>query len=102
RATTGGTTSFTNPVDPTANWLRLIRNGNSFTGYRSVNGHDWLMSGSVTMPMSTTVWVGLVVTAHNHTLLNTSTFDHVSPSLHAQFAWSSAAPSPIPRFEAND
>jgi N-acetylneuraminic acid mutarotase len=102
RTTTAGMTSFTNPVDPGAPWLRVVRSGNVFTGYRSVNGHDWLQSGSTTIAMSSTAYVGLVVTAHNHTLLNTSTFDHVSPSLRSPFAWSTVAPSPIPRFEAND
>jgi N-acetylneuraminic acid mutarotase len=102
RVSTAGMTSFTNPVDPAANWLRIVRSGNSFTGYRSVNGHDWLVSGTVTIPMSSTAYVGLVVTSHNHTLLNTSTFDHVSPALRAPFTWNAAAPSPIPRFEAND
>jgi N-acetylneuraminic acid mutarotase len=102
RVSTAGMTAFTNPVDPSANWLRIVRSGNTFTGYRSTNGHDWLTSGSVTIPMSSTAYIGLVVTAHNHMLLNTSTFDHVSPSLRSPFTWNTAAPSPIPRFEAND
>jgi N-acetylneuraminic acid mutarotase len=102
RATTAGMTAFTNPTDPAANWVRVVRSGNLFTGYRSANGHDWIQAGSVTIPMSNTAYVGLVVTAHNNSLLNTSTFDHVTPSVRSPFAWHAAAPLPVPRFETNN
>jgi N-acetylneuraminic acid mutarotase len=101
RASTAGTTSFTTPTDPTSPWVRIVRSGNAFTGYRSANGHDWIQSGSATIPMSSTAYVGLAVTSHNNSQLNTSTFDHVTPSLRSSFAWSTLAPLPAPRFEGN-
>src|SRR5262249_46479066 len=102
RTSTAGTTTFTNPADPTLTWVRVVRSGNTFTGYRSGNGHDWVQSGSTTIPMTPGTYVGLVVTAHNKSQLNTSTFDHVTPSLRSPFAWGTVAPLPVPRFEANN
>jgi N-acetylneuraminic acid mutarotase len=102
RTSTAAMTTFTNPADPPSPWVRLVRGGNTFTGYRSGNGHDWVQTSSATIAMASTVYVGLAVTAHNNTQLNTSTFDHVTPSLRSPFTWSTAAPLPSPRFEAND
>ncbi|HEY2521690.1 MAG TPA: NEW3 domain-containing protein [Streptosporangiaceae bacterium] len=31
-------------------WLRLVRNGSSYTGYYSLNGSDWLAVGTATVP----------------------------------------------------
>jgi regulation of enolase protein 1 (concanavalin A-like superfamily) len=60
-------------------WVRLTRSGNSFTGYRSSDGVTWTQIGStVTLSMSSTVYVGLAVTSHASDTLNTSLFSHVS------------------------
>ena len=58
-------------------WLRLVRSGNVFTAYRSVDGSAWTLQGSVTIAMGSTTYVGLAVCSHDTTQLNTSTFDHV-------------------------
>jgi N-acetylneuraminic acid mutarotase len=101
RSSTAGMTTFTSPADPSSQWVRLVRTGDTFTGYRSANGHDWIQSGSATIPMTGTVEVGLVVTAHNKSLLNTSTFDHVTASVRSPFTWRTLALLPVPRFEGN-
>jgi fibronectin type 3 domain-containing protein len=59
-------------------WVKLVRAGNSFTGSISSDGNTWQQVGSVTAPMSTNVLLGLAVTAHNNTMMNTATFDHLS------------------------
>ncbi|MDB6022823.1 MAG: hypothetical protein JWQ04_2680, partial [Pedosphaera sp.] len=59
-------------------WLKLVRQGNVFTGFNSPNGNQWTQTGSATVPMATNVFVGLAVTAHNNVLTNTATFDSVS------------------------
>jgi len=60
-------------------WVRLVRSGNNFTSFRSDNGTTWIQIGApVTIPMATTAYVGLDVTAHNTGLINTATFDNVS------------------------
>jgi hypothetical protein len=58
-------------------WVRLVRSGNTFTGYSSADGVTWTQVGSISLTMANSATAGLVVTAHNNTLLNTSTFDNI-------------------------
>lgn len=45
-------------------WLRLVRSGNTFSGYTSVDGATWTLVGAATIPgFSTNAYVGLAVTA---------------------------------------
>ncbi len=67
----GGT--FTSPV-----WLKLTRVGNVITSYKSTDGVNWTQVGTRTVAMNTNVTIGLFVTAHNGSQLNTSTFDNVT------------------------
>jgi glucose/arabinose dehydrogenase len=60
-------------------WVRLVRNGSTFTAYRSPDGSTWTAVGSaVTISMASTVYVGLAVTSHNSSALCTATFTNVS------------------------
>jgi RHS repeat-associated protein len=60
-------------------WLKLVRSGSSFTGYKSVDGVTWTQIGtSVTIPMAQNVYVGLAANSFTSTSLATSTFDNVS------------------------
>lgn len=59
-------------------WLRLTRSGNTFTAFYSVDGSSWQQVGSQTMTMSTNVYAGLAVCAHNNGLVSTAVFDHVT------------------------
>jgi uncharacterized repeat protein (TIGR03806 family) len=78
RTETGGSSSNTGgPAVATPYWVRLVRAGTSFTGLVSSNGVNWTQVGSATISMAATVHVGLAVTAHNNSVLNTSTFDNV-------------------------
>jgi regulation of enolase protein 1 (concanavalin A-like superfamily) len=79
RDTTGANCGYTTGASAAApnNWLRLTRTGNVFTGYRSSDGVNWTPIGTATVPMATAITVGLVVTAHDNTLLSTATFDNV-------------------------
>ena len=61
-------------------WLKLVRTGNTFTGYSSANGTDWTQVGTAAFTLASNVLVGLALTAHNNLLLNTATFDNVSVS----------------------
>ncbi len=45
-------------------WLRLVRNGSSYTGYYSLNGSDWLAVGTATVPgQAATQDAGMFVTS---------------------------------------
>jgi alpha-galactosidase len=46
-------------------WLRLVRNGSSYTGYYSFDGSDWLTVGTATVPgQAATQDAGMFVTSH--------------------------------------
>jgi len=79
RAATGGGCGHVGAAAAPApnNWLRLVRAGNVFTGYRSTDGVNWTQVGSTTVPMATAITVGLAVTAHDNAKLGTATFDNV-------------------------
>jgi regulation of enolase protein 1 (concanavalin A-like superfamily) len=62
-------------------WVRLVRSGSTFTGYSSADGVTWTQVGSISLTMASSATAGLVVTAHNNSVLNTSTFDSVSSTM---------------------
>jgi RHS repeat-associated protein len=70
-------------------WVKLVRSGNSFSGYMSPDGINWQqIMTTQTIVMSTPVYVGLVAASSNGSTIATATFDNVSLS-------SSTLPSPI-------
>ncbi len=83
-------TSLSNAIGGAAPyWVRLVRSGPSFKSYASSNGSSWTLLGeSLQNGWPKDVLAGLAVTAHNNTLLNTSTFDNVSVVRHG---WTSTS-----------
>jgi regulation of enolase protein 1 (concanavalin A-like superfamily) len=59
-------------------WVRLTRAGDTFTGEVSADGKDWHRVDNIAVPMSKTIYVGLAVTAHNNSELNSVLFDNVA------------------------
>jgi hypothetical protein len=60
-------------------WVRLVRSGNLFTAYWSIDGQNWKQIGTHTTTMTHPVYLGLAVTAHNNDgRLNTSTFGNLT------------------------
>jgi regulation of enolase protein 1 (concanavalin A-like superfamily) len=59
-------------------WVRLTRTGDTFTGEISADGKDWKHVDSIAVPMGKTIYVGLAVTAHNNSALNSVLFDNVA------------------------
>lgn len=80
RATTNATTTEVARVNDKIMpyWLRLERYNNLFTGWHSLDGLTWFVTGSTTLALNSPARAGLVVTAHDDTKLNTATFDNVS------------------------
>src|SRR5436190_4438290 len=76
-ATNGTTSTIAGPIKPAPYWVRLDRAGNTFTGYRSLDGVTWTLVGSYTIPMSANVMVGLALTSHNVDATAVATFDNV-------------------------
>ncbi len=73
----GGTTLVSQPASAPL-WVRLVRSGNSITGYTSTDGTNWTLQGTSTLGLSPVADVGLAVTSGSYNQLNTSTFDNVS------------------------
>jgi regulation of enolase protein 1 (concanavalin A-like superfamily) len=59
-------------------WVRVVRNGSTFTGYYSSDGVTWTQQGTVTISMASSAYIGLVVSSRNNAQLCTATFDNVS------------------------
>jgi hypothetical protein len=59
-------------------WVKLVRSGNSVSGYVSADGNTWSQVGaSQTLVMTGAIYAGLAVTAHNNSGLCMATFDNV-------------------------
>jgi regulation of enolase protein 1 (concanavalin A-like superfamily) len=80
RTTTGGTTtSIQGPPTVTAPyWVRLVRAGNTFTGYVSPDGVTWTEVSQYTIAMATQAYAGLAVTSYANGVLSTAVFDNVT------------------------
>jgi hypothetical protein len=76
--TDGRTWNTDGPAVNVSSWVRLVRAGDMFTGYVSTNGLDWQRVDSIAVDMGNTVYVGLALTAHNNSELNSTLFDHVT------------------------
>ena len=66
-------------------WVRLVRSGNTVTGYTSADGVNWTLQAASTLSLAPVVYVGLAVTSGNYNQLNTSTFDNVTVTGNAAF-----------------
>ena len=79
RSATGGATTWlggTSRARPI--WFKLARSGTFVTGSISTDGVTWTSVGTANAPLTSTVLVGLVVTSHDVSTLNTATFDQVA------------------------
>jgi len=60
-------------------WVRLVRSGNTLTGYTAPDGVTWTQQGAATILMpGAAVLMGLVVSSTDPQILCTATFDHIS------------------------
>lgn len=75
-----GLTTFRAWYDQLYNWVKLVRRGDSFEMYSSVDGVGWHWLNTETVKMATNVYVGLAVSSHDNTRFSTAQFDHVQIS----------------------
>ncbi len=80
RTSTAGSTTYQNYGSRTLPyWIRVVRNGSTFSGYTSSDGATWVQAGSnVTITMAQNAYVGLVESSNSTSSLATSTFDNVA------------------------
>ena len=55
-------------------WIKLVRNGSTFTTSKSSDGVTWVNSVSATVSMGATAYAGLAVTSHDTNVLCRATF----------------------------
>ena len=78
RAATGGSTVHAGGAAGAApGWVRLTREGDSFTAAWSKDGLTWTTIGSATVSMPHSILVGLAVTSHNTSATAAASFDDV-------------------------
>lgn len=72
------------PINDQMTWVKLIRKGNQFTGYISVDGENWTQTGSVTMAMPESIYVGLASASTHRYNMQKTIYSSVisSPSEH--------------------
>ena len=79
RASTGGSAaSIAGTAVAPPYRVKIVRSGNTITGYQSANDSSWTLVGSASIPMGPTVQIGLAVTSHDNTRLVAATFDQIS------------------------
>jgi len=79
RSTTGSGTSSTTGTVNTHRWLKLVRSGNTFTGFTSSDGIAWAQLGSaITVSMASSVTVGLLTASANNHAMNVGQLEDVS------------------------
>ena len=66
--------SFSNPPG----WVKLVRSGDTFSGYESIDGSTWVLVDTEIIQMPQTVYVGLAVTSHNARRAARATFTNVT------------------------
>ena len=81
RLTTNGSSAATTVTAGIAApyWVRITRVGNVVTGERSPDGVNWTQQGATqSISMTSSIYVGLAVSAVDNTKLNTATFSNVT------------------------
>jgi hypothetical protein len=63
-----------------ADWLKIVRIGNTFYSFASLDGTNWNAVGSTTVVMNTNVYIGAWVASAEHNVWKTAEYDHVSVS----------------------
>ncbi len=61
-------------------WVKLVRTGDKLTGYESTDGKDWKQTGSATLKLPETVYIGLVASSHLKDKLCSAALDQVTVS----------------------
>lgn len=59
-------------------WLRLQRKNNTFTGYTSYDGIQWIKTGSVILPLNKSLMIGIPVSSGIKTVSTILQFDNIS------------------------
>jgi len=77
-ATGSASSSVSGSASTPPRWVRLARSGDTFTGYESADGANWIQVSSQSIPMAANVFVGLAVSSHNTSATTTAQIESVT------------------------
>jgi len=66
------------PAVSPPHWVRIVRQGDTFTGHVSPDGATWTEQGSTTVSMAQNVYIGMCITSHASGETRSATLDNVS------------------------
>ncbi|MGH3088792.1 MAG: hypothetical protein ACRDSJ_15915, partial [Rubrobacteraceae bacterium] len=79
RVNPGGSSSATSGGAGAAPyWVKVVRTGKSFYGYRSPDGVAWTLVKRVSITMGSNAYIGLVLTSHTNAVSASATFDNIA------------------------
>jgi len=58
-------------------WTRVVRSGNTLSGYKSTDGTNWNLVNSASINMASNIYVGIAVSSGSSSVLYTSSFTNV-------------------------
>ena len=58
-------------------WIKLIRKGNTFTGYYSEDGVDWTVMDQIDIPMDAEIYLGIAVNSHTNSARAEAKYDNL-------------------------
>ncbi|MEN6427813.1 MAG: LamG-like jellyroll fold domain-containing protein [Phycisphaerales bacterium] len=89
RDTTNGTSGNADSAAVVAPpyWVKIDRSGDMFTGYSSADGKSWTMVGSVTIPMTAPVQIGVIAVSTVAGEYRTFEFDSITGTGTITGAW---------------
>jgi hypothetical protein len=58
-------------------WLKLVRRGNEFSGYESLDGETWWLTATIKLDFKVDAFIGITSSSHTKDTLTTSVFEHV-------------------------
>ena len=57
-------------------WIKLVRKGNTFTGYTAPDGKTWIELASTEVNMAADAYIGLCVTSHDNSKICTTVYSN--------------------------
>ena len=57
-------------------WLKIVRRGNEFSGYKSFDGQKWHPSGRIKLDLAANALSDWPLSPHKADILTKATFDH--------------------------
>jgi regulation of enolase protein 1 (concanavalin A-like superfamily) len=94
RETAGSSSSSVHDLAPAVSpphWVRIVRQGDTITGYVSPDGATWKEQGNTTVTMVPNVHIGLCLTSHASGEVRTAVFDNVQITGSVSLTWQQEA-----------